>query len=97
MAKIKILMLSKWWGFTLGHYFLRALQRRGDIELKTTGQFSGAYLPWNGGYRIPEKYVYTPDILLPLNMNVQEIDYNLVKIYLGDWKPDLIINRKSVV
>jgi hypothetical protein len=95
MEKLKVLLLNKFWGFTLGHYFVRALLRRDDIDLKTTGQFSGAYLPWMGGYRVPEKYVYTPDIPLSLPMEVQEIDYNMVKMYLGDWKPDLIINTSS--
>lgn len=95
MAKLKVLMLNKWWAFTLGHLFLKALQRRDDIDLKTTGQFSGAYIPWCGGLRLPEKYVHTPDIPLSLRMEEQEIDYNMVKVHLGDWKPDLIINTSS--
>jgi hypothetical protein len=95
MNKLKVLMLSKWWPFTIGHYFLRALQRRDDIDLKTTGQFSGSYIPWRNGMYVPEKYVYTPDFPLPLPMEVQEVDYDLVKMYLGDWKPDLLINTSS--
>ena len=95
MAKLKVLVLNKFWPLTMGHYFVRALQRREDIDLKTAGQFSGAYIPWCQGMRVPEKYVYTPDIPLPIKMEVQEIDYNSVKIYLGDWKPDLIINTSS--
>jgi hypothetical protein len=79
----------------MGHYFVRALERRDDIDLKTAGQFSGAYIPWKGGMRVTEKYVYTPDIPLPVLMEVQEIDYNVVKIYLGDWKPDITINTAS--
>jgi hypothetical protein len=93
--KLKVLLLNKWWSFTLGHMFLKALQRRDDIDLKTTGQFSGAYIPWSGGIRLPEKYVYTPDVPLSLRMEEQEIDYNMVKMDLGDWKPDLIINTSS--
>lgn len=95
MTKLKVLLLNKFWAFTLGHYFVKALQRRDDIDLKTTGQFSGAYIPWMGGYRLPEKYVHTPDIPLSLRMEEQEIDYNMVKVHLGDWKPDLIINTSS--
>lgn len=92
---MKVLFLNKWFPFTLGHYFLRALQRRDDIELKTVGSFSGSYIPWRGGMNVPEKYVYTPDIVLPYPMNWQEVDYNLVKTYLGDWKPDLVLNISS--
>ena len=95
MAKLKVLLLNKWWSFTMGHYFLKALQRRDDIDLKTTGHFSGAYLPWMGGHRIAEKYVHTPDVPLSLSMREQEVDYNTVKAHLGDWKPDLIINTSS--
>lgn len=95
MDKLKVLVLNKFWPLSMGHYFVRALQRRDDVDLKTAGQFSGAYIPWRNGMRVSEKYVYTPDILLPLSMDVQEIDYNLVKIYLGGWIPDLIINTSS--
>jgi hypothetical protein len=95
MNKLKVLVLNKMWPLSMGSYFIRALQRRDDIDLKTTGQFSGAYIPWKSGMRVPEKYVYTPDIPLSLPMEVQEIDYNMVKMYLGDWKPDLIINTSS--
>lgn len=95
MTKLKVLLLNKWWPLTMGHYFLRALQRRDDIELKTCGQFSGSYIGWKGGMRVPEKYVYTPDIPLSLRMEEQAIDYGMVKPSLGDWKPDLVLNISS--
>jgi len=93
--KLKVLMLSKWWAFSLGHYFLRALQRKDDIDLKTTGQFSGSFIPWRGGMNVDSKYVYTPDIPIPISMEQQAIDYNYVKAQLGDWKPDLVLNISS--
>jgi hypothetical protein len=93
--KLRVLVLNKFWPLTMGHYFVRALQRRDDIDLKTTGQFSGSYIGWRGGMHVPERHVYTPDFPLPLKMDVQEIDYDLVKMYLGEWKPDLIINISS--
>mgnify|MGYP003495165611 FL=1 len=95
MAKIKVLLLNKFWPLTMGHYFMRALQRRDDIELKTCGQFSGSYIGWKGGMRVPEKYVYTPDIPLSLRMEEQAIDYGMVKPSLCDWKPDLVLNISS--
>lgn len=79
----------------MAHYFLRALQRRDDIELKTVGSFSGNYIPWRGGMTVPQKYVYTPDVVLPYPMEWGQVDYNLVKTYLGDWKPDLVLNISS--
>lgn len=94
-SQLKVLLLNKWWPFTIGHYFLRALQRRSDVDLKTCGSFSGAYIPWRNGMVLPDKYVYTPDIPLPYAMERQDVDYDLVKAYLGDWIPDLIINTSS--
>ena len=95
MSKLKVLVLNKFWPMTMGHYFIRALQRRDDIDLKTTGQFSNNYIPWKGGMYVPQKYVYTPDFILPMQMGIEDIDYDVVKLYLGDWKPDLIINTSS--
>ena len=95
MTKLKVLLLNKFWPLTMGHYFMRALQRRDDIELKTVGQFSGSYIGWKGGMRVPEKYVYTPDIPLSLRMEEQAIDYGMVKPSLCDWKPDLVLNISS--
>jgi hypothetical protein len=90
--KIKVLLLYIVYPLAMGTYFKRALERRTDVDLKVTGVYTGAWIPWKGGMTLLPKYAIPPDIPLPFNPNIQEINYDLVKTQLGDWKPDIIIN-----
>lgn len=64
--KKKIVVVSGiFYPLTMMHYFVYALQRRPDVELITTGPFTGSWIPWMGGMNIPAKYVHTPTIPLP--------------------------------
>ena len=98
MDKIKVLLHSLWYPFTLTTYFKKALERRDDIELKLVGVSTGAYQPYNNGMQMPLKYVVNPDIPLPYSITPDlKVDYNLVKAHLGGWKPDLIITGDAGV
>jgi glycosyltransferase involved in cell wall biosynthesis len=88
MSKLKVVISGIFYPVTMMEYFIRAFERRDDIELKTAGSFSGAYIPWNGGMYINQKYVRTPDICLPYPP--QPIDPAWVEKKLP-WKPDLWI------
>lgn len=90
--KIKVLMLYIAYPLSMASYFRRALERRDDVDLKIAGIFTGAFIPWMGGMELPQKYVKPIDIPLPFSPNIGEVNYDLVKTQLGDWKPDIIIN-----
>ena len=90
--KIKVLLFYIVYPLAMGTYFRRALERRTDVDLKIAGIFTGAFIPWMGGMELAQKYVKPIDIPLPFNPNIGEVNYELVKAQLGDWKPDVIIN-----
>ena len=88
MQKIKVVISGIYYPVTMMEYFIRAFERRSDVELVTAGSFSGAYIPWNGGMYINQKYVRTPTI--PLPFPPQPTDPIFVEKKLP-WKPDLWI------
>ena len=90
--KIKVLLLYIVYPLAMGTYFKRALERRDDVDLKVTGVYTANWIPWKGGMELPMKYALPPDIPLPFNPNIGEINYELVKAQLGEWIPDIIIN-----
>lgn len=90
---IKVLMLSIWYPLTMSRYFERAFRRNPNVDLKTTGAFTGSWIPWLGGMNLPEKYSIPPDIPLPFSPATQRVSYNLVRAQLPpDWIPDLVIS-----
>ena len=89
--KIRILCLSLWFPLTMSRYFEKALRHREDVDLKTCGVFTGAWIPWLGGMNLPQKYAISPDIPLPFSPSVGEINYDMVKAQLGDWIPDIVL------
>ena len=92
VSKIKVLLLYIAYPLAMGTYFRRALERRDDVDLKVAGIYTGAWIPWLGGMSLPEKYAKPIDLPLPFTPNIGEINYDLVKAQLGEWKPDIIIN-----
>ena len=90
--KIKVLLLYIAYPFALASYFRKALEHRPDVDLKTTGVYTGNWIPWMGGMELPRKYACPVDIPLPFSPNIGEVNYDLVKAQLGDWKPDIVIN-----
>lgn len=63
--KLKVVISGIQYPVSMMGYFIRAFERRTDVELVTAGSFSGAYIPWNNGMQIPQRYVKTPTIPLP--------------------------------
>lgn len=90
--KIKVLLLYIVYPLAMGTYFRRALERRTDVDLKVVGVYTGSWIPWMGGMTLPEKYAKPIDLPLPFSPNIGEINYDIVKAQLGEWKPDIIIN-----
>jgi hypothetical protein len=89
--KIKVLLTYLVYPLAMATYFRKALQHRDDVDLRVAGIYTGSWIPWMGGMTLPEKYAIPPDIALPLTLGTNEYPYELVKVMLGDWKPDLII------
>lgn len=87
--KIKIVFLYKAFPFTIANYFRRALERRNDVELFTSGDFYGQTIPWNGGMTIPMKYLNQVD--LPLHPGMDKSPWEIIEAKLP-WKPDLVLN-----
>lgn len=85
---IRILFAYHAYPFAIASYFRHALEKRPDVELFTVGAYTGDYIPWNGGMRLPMKYVKAVDIPLPPTMN--RPSWNLIKHKLP-WKPDLVL------
>ena len=92
MDKLKVLFLYIVYPLAMGTYFKRALQRRSDIDLKVVGPYTGAYIPWLGGMNVPIKYAIPPEVPLPM---MSEVNYELVKPMLGDWKPNLVLTADA--
>lgn len=91
-TKIKVLCLSIWYPLSMSRYFEDAMRHNENVELLTTGVFTGSWIPWLGGLSLPEKYSKPPDIPLPFPPNVGKISYDFVKSQLPDgWIPDIVL------
>ena len=89
MNKMKIIVSGLFYPVTMMGYFIRALERRDDVELFLVGPYTGDWIPWNGGMRLPFKYVKTPDFPLPKELAQQ---VGLAPSFIDSrlpWKPDL--------
>ena len=65
MNKIKVVVSGIHYPVTMMGYFIRALERRDDVELITAGPYTGDWIPWEHGMSVPLKYVKSPSIPLP--------------------------------
>ena len=89
MSKIKIIVSGIFYPVTMMGYFIRALERRDDVELITVGPYTGDWIPWNNGMRLPLKYVKPPTIPLPQNqIGRSGLPASFIETQLP-WKPDL--------
>lgn len=92
VGKIKVLLLSIHYPLAMKSYFERALLRRDDIDLVTTGPYTGNWIPWMGGMSLPMKYAVPPTLPLPFPPNVGRVPYEIVKSQLApNWVPDLVL------
>ncbi len=89
MDKKRILFLYLAYPFALASYFRHALEKREDIELVTCGAYTGDFIPWGNGTRLPAKYVKPVDLALP--QSITNPTWEMIKNKLGD-RFDLILN-----
>lgn len=93
--KLKVLFLYLVYPLAMGTYFKRALQRRADVDLKVVGSYSGAFIPWLGGMNLPVKYAVPPDLYLPFPPTSKTVSYDMVKLQMKDWVPDLVLTADA--
>jgi hypothetical protein len=74
--------------FALASYFRHALEKRQDVELFTVGPYTGDFIPWANGMRLPMKYVKTVD--LPIAPTMSKPSWGVVENNLP-WQPDLVL------
>jgi len=90
--RIKVLCLSIWYPLAMSRYWENAFKRNPNIDLITTGPYTGTFIPWMRGMNLPEKYAIPPTYPLPFQPNVGKVPYALVKASLpNQWIPDLVI------
>lgn len=89
MGKIKVVVSGIFYPLAMMHYFIRAFQRREDVELWTVGPFTGDWIPWNGGMRLPQRYLFTPNLPLPQQLIGQSAFAPDMVQKVCPWKPDL--------
>jgi hypothetical protein len=93
--KLNVALSALWFPLTMASYFVRAFERRADVELWTCGPYTGNWIPWTdrdhpNGITTPMKYLKVPDFALP-SQAISTIPS--AKIIEGKlpWTPDLFI------
>ena len=75
---------------TMMGYIIRGFRRIKNVEVFTVGAFTGDWIPWCGGLRIPQKYVEVPDVPLPPEYANKRVPYSLVAPHIP-FEPDLFL------
>lgn len=77
----------------MGKYFLESLEHRSDVEIISTGPYTGRHIPWMGGLIVKDsEHIKPPTIPLPFPPNVGQVSYDLVRAKLPEgWIPDLVL------
>jgi len=91
MSKIKVLLLSIHYPLAMKNYWENAFNRNPNIDLRTTGPYTGSFIPWMGGMNLPEKYAVPPTYPLPFKPDIGKVPYEIVKAQMDEWIPDLVI------
>ena len=89
MNKKKIVLGYMAYPFAIASYFRHALEKRPDVELFAVGAYTGDTIPWNGGMRLPMKYVKPVD--LPLPPSITKPHWNMIADKLPWDNPDLVL------
>lgn len=92
--KIRIAFGSMFYPVHMGMWFIRALQRRSDVDLWTFGPATGNWIPWMYGMTVDQKYVFTPNLPLSRNLLNKPIPPDIINAQMP-WTPDLTIISDS--
>lgn len=86
--KVQMVLSAIWYPLSMASYILRGFKRLENVEIFTVGAFTGDYIPWNGGMRLPQKYIIPPDLPLPASTINQRVPYALVAQHIS-FEPQL--------
>ena len=86
----KVALFGIYYPMAILTYFREAFENREDVELWTCGPFTGDFIPWRGGMRLPQRYVKAPSYSLPQEAANKEVPSALVNNAMP-WTPDLSI------
>ena len=87
-SKLRIIISGIFYPFSMMSFFIKAFQRRDDVELFLVGAYTGDWIPWSGGLRLPQKYIIIPDLPLPQVTIANHIPYSMVENQIP-WQPNL--------
>ncbi len=76
---MKIAISGIFYPMAMMHYFIRAFQRLGGVDLILVGPYTGNWIPWNGGMYLPQKYCVVPDVALPKEYIGKMIPFEYIK------------------
>jgi len=71
-------------------YFIRALERRDDIELWTFGPYTGSWIPWNGGMNLLAKYAKVPNFPMPQSAITSKVPSSFINALMPR-EPDVTL------
>lgn len=77
MIRVAFVMIH--YPVAMGRYFLEALIRRKDVQVWSSGPYTGRWIPWAGGMHLPESYVREPDHPLPMTGAQPTVVYEMVQ------------------
>ena len=82
MRKLKVVVSGIHYPLSMMTYFIRALQRRPDIDLVTVGPFTNTFIPWNNGMHLPVRYVHKPTHpLSPEVIPLKKVNPQIFQVY----------------
>jgi len=90
MNKIRVAIGGIHYPLSMMSYFIRAFQRREDVDLWLYGPSTSTWIPWNNGMYINPKYVVMPDFALPASSIGINPPSAIVNTQMP-WTPDLTI------
>jgi len=76
--KLKVVISGIFYPLTMMEYIIRGFEQLKNIEIFTVGAFTGDWIPWANGIRLPQKYVRVPDIPLPAEYANKRVPYSVV-------------------
>lgn len=76
---IKVAVSGLYFPVTMMEYFIRALERRNDVELFLVGPYFGSYIPWGGGMYLSDKYVRQVNVPLPTAFAQQFLPFKMIE------------------
>jgi hypothetical protein len=92
----KVLLVTVAFPVAISRFLYWGLQAAG-AEVTVVGPCTGTFLPWHGGIHVAREYVWTPDLMLPGNTELQQKPLTIAEVCenLGRSDFDLVIQTDT--